>query len=524
MQNRLRIFFPGLLDSQKGLYSILLLYALLLGVVYFKNSGAAVNHDALIYITAAQAIASGNWSHALLVHPLALYPALIAALQAVGPDWVTAARLVSYLSLLLTLIPLYFLARDLFDARSAFWAVLMFTLSPEPLRFAFMVLREPPYIFLLLLFVFLAQRAVWSMRFGYFLGAALALSLSILCRPEGIIVLPIVFGFLSWRLVAVPELRRHALKIAAGCVVFAAILAGSAWIGSTRGYPVIGKHNQYANTYMKDVLQVDLFSNYDRVKERLSEMEKMSYYEIAGDNFASIAGRFMPLIYLLGVIGGIIKTISPSNVAAFLVGVWRFRASAAHGFIFLLAAAYAGMIWVFVIYMDFFDPRFMYFPATLLYPWIGFGVAQTIACASKGRYGKILAVAAVLFFCLTPLSKSDHLFKRPDEVVLQAARWLSAHPELIKGRLAATDDRILFYAFDQTTSYRNDIACRQIFTIDFACLGEAIRREGIDALFVYEDLEKRSAPEAFSGYRLSKAFESGKKAVFIFQPEQAPAP
>jgi Dolichyl-phosphate-mannose-protein mannosyltransferase len=514
-----KVFIMSLLETRKGLLFIFFLSAILKGTIFFLNSNSAVNHDALTYIAAGQAIASGNWSNALLVHPLALYPALIAAIHAVGPDWVTAARLLSYFSILLTLIPLYFLAEDLFGARTAFWAVMTFTLSPEPLHSCFMVIREPLYTFLLILFVFLAQRAIFTEKFLYLWWAAIAISFSVLCRPEGIIVFLIVVCFLVWRAIANPDHRRHCLKVALGCMVVTAMLVSLTWLTSTRGFSLIGKHNQYADIYMKDILQANIFSNYERVKQRLSEMERMSHYEIAGDNFASISGRLIPLIYMVGVIAGIVKTISLSNLAALLVGMWRFRASAVHGLILFLAVAYTGMIYLFVIYMDFFDPRFIFFPATLLYPWIAFGVSQTIAYFSKGRHGKALAAVAVLFFCITPLYKSNHLFKSPENVLLQAGEWLSNKPELKKGRLAATDDRILFYAFDQTTSYRNKIACRQIFTVDFACLGEAISRERIDALFVYDDIEKPSAPEAFNGYRKSTEFTSGKKVVFVFQPE-----
>ena len=57
-----------------------------------------------------------------------------------------AGRLISLVSMALTTIPVYLLAKHLFDSHTAFWSGLTFILLPEVILQSNSVLRDPGYI------------------------------------------------------------------------------------------------------------------------------------------------------------------------------------------------------------------------------------------------------------------------------------------------------------------------------------------------------------------------------------------
>ena len=119
-----------LTETKKGIYFILGLSAIIKVLVLIALSEKAINNDGLLYISAAQHFASGYFKEGLVLYPMPLYPFLITIVHFIISDWVLAARLISLVSLILAIIPLYLISKELFNYRIAFWGCLAFALIP----------------------------------------------------------------------------------------------------------------------------------------------------------------------------------------------------------------------------------------------------------------------------------------------------------------------------------------------------------------------------------------------------------
>jgi len=135
-------------------------------------------------------------------HPL--YPALVALAEPVaarlmgpGPEtWRITAQGVSFLASLFLLIPLYHLARALFDERVALIAVFIYILLPVPAEVGRDVLANAVGLCATTLSLWLGARAIRSRRWPTALAAGLAGGVGFLARPEAILA-PLAVG-LAW--------------------------------------------------------------------------------------------------------------------------------------------------------------------------------------------------------------------------------------------------------------------------------------------------------------------------------------
>ncbi len=127
-----------------------------------------INHDGPFYIAAAQKIASGSLREGIRSFHMPFYPLLIVFTHYIVPNWVVAAHLVSLLTSVFTIIPLYLLTRDFFSRESAVGACLAFALLPLSNHLAVEVMKDPSFLFFFAWAVYFAQRAIHSKKLIYF--------------------------------------------------------------------------------------------------------------------------------------------------------------------------------------------------------------------------------------------------------------------------------------------------------------------------------------------------------------------
>ena len=116
--------------------------------VIFALSNNLINPDGILYISAARQFALGHFSGGMALYPMPFYPFLIAIVHSIIPHWVAAIKFISITTSVLTLIPLYLLANDLFDRKTAFWACRAFTLVPFANECSIQTIRGPSFLFL----------------------------------------------------------------------------------------------------------------------------------------------------------------------------------------------------------------------------------------------------------------------------------------------------------------------------------------------------------------------------------------
>lgn len=108
-----------------------------------------------------------------------------------GSDPITmqlSAQLVSALAGLLLVLPMYFLGRELFDRRVAFWATLSFQCLPAASRVLADALSEATFLLLAVTALWLAVRALRTYALWQFALCGLFGGLAYLTRPEGAVI------------------------------------------------------------------------------------------------------------------------------------------------------------------------------------------------------------------------------------------------------------------------------------------------------------------------------------------------
>lgn len=171
-------------------------------------------------------------------HPL--YPALVALAEPIvavvagqGPDtWRIAAQAVAASASIVLLLPLFSLARALFDDRIAVLAVLLYVLLPLPSEVGRDTLSDSLGLLATLTALRLGAAALATNDRAAFVGCGLAAGLGYLARPE-VALVPLavaITGVVGWR-GQMPALRREAaLRLATLGVVFLTMVGGYALV------------------------------------------------------------------------------------------------------------------------------------------------------------------------------------------------------------------------------------------------------------------------------------------------------
>lgn len=516
----MRQWVSNLIESKKGLiFAFFLSFSLRTILLYF-SSDIAIDHDGMIYIGAAMEFARGNFLSSVAAYPLALYPLLIAIVNFFLQDWILSARFVSAASLLLILLPLYFLTDNLFGRRAAFWSCLAFSLSPEPLRLSLLAIRDNPFGLVFTIGVCFAYLAVCTRKTKHLMIAAGAFCLSMQLRIEGLILFPTYMLFL----IGLAIVKRNETKIYFQfslvwmliCVVLLLIVQMA--VSSENILFSRFNFNRFIDyrSFFRDLVSYNFLKNYQKIHNHLEIMEKNSPFGTASLSFASISMSNIPIIYMIGLIRGFIQLIYPLNMLAFLFGLKCAKLFRGHSLVLFFAGIYFIMIYFFAIYKDFFDNRFLLPPSLILFPWIGIGIQKAFETLIKKRNGSVLVVALALALLIPCGYKLNLLIDKKKDVVIASGEWLAQQSQLRNARIFSADDRILFYACIKGLCLKGEDFCRKIFDIDYACLEAHTIENRVDVIIISEDKENLMAPISFNGYQKEKEFNSFKKSVSVY--------
>jgi 4-amino-4-deoxy-L-arabinose transferase-like glycosyltransferase len=130
-----------------------------------------------------------------------LYPMLIAALSVVTGDTEVAGRLLSVVAGSLTVIPVYLIARRLYDGRIAMLAAILTGLHPFLVQFSSTMFCEPTYLALILTAIYVAMRAMDNATPGNLLAMGLLFGAAYLIRQEAFayaVIGSVIVGLHIW--------------------------------------------------------------------------------------------------------------------------------------------------------------------------------------------------------------------------------------------------------------------------------------------------------------------------------------
>jgi hypothetical protein len=183
MINRIIHFLKSLTEKQ----IVLLLIAITFGFrLYAVLMAKGIAYDSTAYGFIARDLLAGHWLKGLSspLHPL--YPFLI-FLVSPGPHSVEiAGRFVSFFWGVITVIPLYYLIKDMIGQRTAALACLFYSIHPYLVSYSGMMLSEATYWGLLTWSVYLFWMGLKAKQARWMVPSGIGLALAYLARPEGI--------------------------------------------------------------------------------------------------------------------------------------------------------------------------------------------------------------------------------------------------------------------------------------------------------------------------------------------------
>jgi len=509
-----------LTETRAGLLLIISLSAILRGLIIISQPDAVINFDGVRYISAAKQFAVGHFREGLAMYPMPFYPSLIGFVHYFVPNWLIAARLISLLSLVLVVIPLYMLIRDLFNRRAAFWGCLMFALSPLSMSLTTEVMREPIFALFFVWAVYFAQKAIYSKRVVNLLAAAVFAWASMLCRLEGIVLLPVyLVTLVGLAIIKRTEMKiylRHAFIwfVVAVCLLITISAMGKA------ATIVTGRYGEYGDQ-AEGFLEFKILDHYRHIHAELERMEEASPHGWC-QNFAGTAKRFIGTIYLLGLLQHLVQALFVVNMIPLFWGLRRSPLHETHVFVLILAFSYLAGIYYFFVQNDFLVQRFLLVPALLLYAWVGMGIGAMLDFVRRLGYGELLSGVLVTVLLLSPANKFNHLYKKSDDSVVRAGVWLAKQPELVDARVISTDPTIFYYA-EREISYDGTGKSLRVGSpwgykgdARFNGLEQAALAKDVDVIVVSTTVRREVALDNSEKYRKLKEFTGKKDKIVIY--------
>ncbi len=507
-------------ERKEALYFIICFSALLkLSITAFND---VINRDGILYIAAAQEFATGRMSEGLALFPLPLYSFMIAVIHYLIPNWVIAARFISVTSLVLTVIPLYLIANDLFDRKAAFWGSLAFALAPVLNGWALDVVRGPIFVFVFAWAVYYAQRSIKSPRMHYFVMTAIFSWLSVLFRIEGLILVSVYPLFLFCLLFWKPLERDQFLKGIFLWFMISLIILFAVLMVSGYGKQEITNlfKARFPGAYSFNQLGLD---NYFRIYQKLEILENTPPYPIGKHNFFAISRHYIAIIYLFGFLEPFIKVLFPFFVLPLF---WGFRQPLKKTHVFLIVSliSYLLALYYTLLMRDFISKRFFFAAAFILYPWIGMGMKRMFKLVEQSSRPKLFASIFVLVFIIAPFYKSVDAIGKHDKLISKAGGWVARQAAFNEAKILTTDLRFIFYAKRKINFPIDGSNSRSISKFvklkDFNSVEQFALGKQMDLFITKIRLKRNNAVPKFKYYRKVKLFTGEKSIVAIYCTEE----
>jgi hypothetical protein len=155
-------------------------------------------------------------------------------------------------------------------------------------------------------------------------------------------------------------------------------------------------------------------------------MEMSSPYGWNHNDFASIARENIRLIYFFGLMICTANIVFIPLFILFFIGVYFWKTySQSSVFLMIAAATYFFVCFIFLVKMNFIEPRYVFATSFFLYPWVGLGIEKTLLFKTKSRLANILLSAVAIFLFLLPFYESITSLEKQVVSGKEAGIWLS---------------------------------------------------------------------------------------------------
>ncbi|OHB75438.1 MAG: hypothetical protein A2Z34_07365 [Planctomycetes bacterium RBG_16_59_8] len=394
-----------------------LLFLLAFGVrFYLFATQECISKDGPVYIDVAQRFHEGDFRGALAVGYQPLYPFLTSLLYPLLGDWIAAAQLVSILFSALTVLPLFFLVRELFGGHPAWRSVALVTLFlfifiPLPTRLSSQALTTGSATFFLLTSVWLSVRAIATERWSAFAWATFAILCGYLVRPDILLLFPLLAGWVVWWSLRDFRNRRRKMCVALSTMVALFLLLAAPYIIHSMASKGIAE---------------SLTSKVNIVIQK----EEGEGGSAVGEFVGSLASTFFywPLLFLLF---GLIRR---KELSARDPREW-----------FVVAALVLLLLLMFGLEVTrgYLSKRHMVPAVVLMLPWVAVGMVEAVGCLRHPRWLTVAVVVGLLSF----LPKTFDPLERDKQGEREVGEWVRTNLACREEEALTTAVRPWFYAF-----------------------------------------------------------------------------
>lgn len=486
-----------------------------------------INPDGVLYIAAAQKIASGNVIAALKLYPMFAYPMLLASIQWLVPDWITAARIVNLAALVIATIPLFGITRILFNRKAAFWATLCFALTPEANELIPNVLRDPVFLLLALTAVHFFLKGLESKSIRFIFGALLLAGSSFLFRVEGVVFLvaPILYLFLKGMMTKdTPEKRflRQALALWIGFPLVSLVLLTTLFSSQ-----LLTQNRLWQFTdEIHRIRTFTAFDNYQEIYRFFKTIEDQPPFSPYSKSLPTIVRHWMPLIYLIGVLEYFVKQVFIIFIIPLIIVVRRYFSlpdrtiAAEKTFILLIWVIYMALILYAYMVRDFIQGRFLFTPAILLYPWVGYGLTLVWEGLQSIRFARAMQIALAVLIIVPAGVKSLHAVTQNDSDQLEVVQFIKDDAQLAKAKILFSDPRHWLYCQSPDPYLPMSQAAGAVST--YLAKGQVsdIEKRAVkyqaDAIVLAVNLKKTATIPELEQYGIYRKFNGRKGATVIY--------
>ena len=175
--------------------SVLLGIGFLTRMLFFSQTYLISIDSAFQYIPMAKLFAWGEYWKALHQPQMPLFPYLISIFTKMIGNFEVSGQIISVITSILAVIPLFLLGKSIFGETAAFWAGIFYFLNPEMLQRSADVLQEGLIIFLLFSAVFIFYLFLNQRKFLWLVISTFLILLGALTRVVSLIFIPV---FIFW--------------------------------------------------------------------------------------------------------------------------------------------------------------------------------------------------------------------------------------------------------------------------------------------------------------------------------------
>ncbi len=153
----------------------------------------------------------------------------------------------------------------------------------------------------------------------------------------------------------------------------------------------------------------------------------------------------MALIYLLGMLHLFSKVILAVNIIPLLWGLYRARYTERHVFVLFVTGCLFVLTYGFFIWHDLLLTRYLFMPAVLLCPWIGFGIDRILVFAQGWSHKEFITACVLLLVFVVPVLKFNHYFTTKDDLKSRAGSWIAKQEGLRNLKIIFSDPGVKFH-------------------------------------------------------------------------------